>query len=221
MVPGGRLSSEAAMARLHGVSLGTIQRALGLLADRGIVDRRHGAGTFVKSATLIDLGNATPTEEVKYFRFEPPDGGTLVAIKSRVTEVGITNKHGPWSDFLGANQAFTVITRVVRVDNTYEFLSQIFVAVRSAQNLTRIPVDSLHGASFRRYFRQQHGIVTKYEQHLLNSAIMPAKVRELTGTAQGAIGMEWQIRIFNHSDAPVIFQQNFLPPTDYRLIFQS
>ncbi|GMG85169.1 hypothetical protein LNKW23_43850 [Paralimibaculum aggregatum] len=216
---GSRLPSEAAMARQYGVSLGTIQKALGVLSERGLVDRRHGSGTYVAAASGADRGNTTPVEEVKYFRFEPPDGGAVSSTKSRIISVDATSKHGPWSDFLGQGQTFTRISRVVRIDDCYEFFSRIFVSTRIARQLTRIPLDALHGTSFRRFFHQEHGIVTTHEEHAIRSAIMPTQVAELTGTAQGAIGMEWWIRIYNFSDTPVIFQQNFLPPTDYRLLF--
>lgn len=45
--PGNVVPSERELARIHGVSLMTARHALTELARDGIVDRRHGAGTFV------------------------------------------------------------------------------------------------------------------------------------------------------------------------------
>jgi len=45
--PGDVVDSERELARIHGVSLMTARHALADLAQEGIVDRRHGAGTFV------------------------------------------------------------------------------------------------------------------------------------------------------------------------------
>jgi GntR family transcriptional regulator len=45
--PGDLVDSERELAKLHRVSLMTARHALGDLAREGIVERRHGAGTFV------------------------------------------------------------------------------------------------------------------------------------------------------------------------------
>ena len=45
--PGDRLPSEAEMAKSLPTSLGTIQKALGRLAEHGAIVREHYRGTFV------------------------------------------------------------------------------------------------------------------------------------------------------------------------------
>lgn len=46
--PGSMLPAEQTLAGEHGVALGTLRQALALLADEGLIDRRHGRGTFVR-----------------------------------------------------------------------------------------------------------------------------------------------------------------------------
>jgi GntR family transcriptional regulator len=46
--PGSAIPAEQFLAREHGVALGTMRRALDLLAEQGLVERVHGRGTFVK-----------------------------------------------------------------------------------------------------------------------------------------------------------------------------
>ena len=64
---GGALPSEQALAAAHGVALGTLRRALDLLADEGVVERVHGRGTFVRQA----LGGAPM---LRFFRFGRGEG---------------------------------------------------------------------------------------------------------------------------------------------------
>ena len=45
--PGDLVDSERELAKLHSVSLMTARHALADLAREGVVERRHGAGTFV------------------------------------------------------------------------------------------------------------------------------------------------------------------------------
>lgn len=47
--PGSALPAEQALATQHGVALGTLRQALGLLVDQGLVERVHGKGTFVRA----------------------------------------------------------------------------------------------------------------------------------------------------------------------------
>ncbi len=61
-VPGTALPAEAALAREHGVALGTLRQALALLVAEGLLERQHGRGTFVRAG----LGGASM---LRFFRF--------------------------------------------------------------------------------------------------------------------------------------------------------
>jgi GntR family transcriptional regulator, transcriptional repressor for pyruvate dehydrogenase complex len=49
---GGRIPSEAELSVLFGVGRSTIREAVRVLADRGLIEVRHGEGTFVVSKTV-------------------------------------------------------------------------------------------------------------------------------------------------------------------------
>ena len=65
--PGSALPAETRLAAEHGVALGTLRRALELLAEHGLIERRHGKGTFVRSG----LAGAPM---LRFFRFGAGDG---------------------------------------------------------------------------------------------------------------------------------------------------
>ncbi len=50
--PGDAIPAEAVLARAYGVALGTIRQALALLVEDGMLERRHGRGTFVSSGLV-------------------------------------------------------------------------------------------------------------------------------------------------------------------------
>ena len=60
--PGDAIPPEALLASSCGVALGTIRQALSLLVSEGLLERRHGKGTFVTSG----LGGASM---MRFFRF--------------------------------------------------------------------------------------------------------------------------------------------------------
>lgn len=66
-LPGRALPAEQALAAEHGVALGTLRQALSVLADEGLVERRHGHGTFVRAG----LAGAPM---LRFFRFGKGDG---------------------------------------------------------------------------------------------------------------------------------------------------
>ena len=66
-LPGHALPAEQALAAEHGVALGTLRQALSVLADEGLVERRHGHGTFVRAG----LAGAPM---LRFFRFGKGDG---------------------------------------------------------------------------------------------------------------------------------------------------
>ncbi len=60
--PGSALPAEALLAAEHTVALGTLRRALELLAEQGLIERVHGRGTFVRSGL-------TGAPMFRFFRF--------------------------------------------------------------------------------------------------------------------------------------------------------
>lgn len=65
--PGSALPAEDRLATEHGVALGTLRRALELLAKQGLIERRHGRGTFVR-------GGLSGAHMLRFFRFGAGDG---------------------------------------------------------------------------------------------------------------------------------------------------
>ncbi len=65
-VPGTALPAEAALAKEHGVALGTLRQAIALLVSEGLLERQHGRGTFVRAG----LGGASM---LRFFRFRQSD----------------------------------------------------------------------------------------------------------------------------------------------------
>lgn len=66
-VPGCALPAETALAKEHGVALGTLRQALAVLVAQGLLERQHGRGTFVRAG----LGGASM---LRFFRFTQGDG---------------------------------------------------------------------------------------------------------------------------------------------------
>lgn len=76
-MPGNVIPAESALAQSYGVALGTIRQALALLVEDGVLQRRHGKGTFVTKG--VDGASM-----MRFFRFRGVDDGQSAAPQSRI-----------------------------------------------------------------------------------------------------------------------------------------
>ncbi len=75
--PGEVIPAESALAQSYGVALGTIRQALALLVEDGVLQRRHGKGTFVTKG--VDGASM-----MRFFRFRGLYDGQSEAPQSRI-----------------------------------------------------------------------------------------------------------------------------------------
>jgi GntR family transcriptional regulator len=75
--PGEVIPAESALAQSYGVALGTIRQALALLVEDGVLQRRHGKGTFVTKG--VDGASM-----MRFFRFRGLNDGQSEAPQSRI-----------------------------------------------------------------------------------------------------------------------------------------
>src|SRR6185436_14687662 len=97
-----RLPAETALSAQLSVSLGTVQKALGKLADSGLVVRNRRTGTFVAD-------RRSQASEAWVYRFRDARTGALQMPFVRVLSVAEDRSRGPWRELLDAD-------RFVRVD---------------------------------------------------------------------------------------------------------
>jgi GntR family transcriptional regulator len=75
--PGEVIPAESSLAQSYGVALGTIRQALALLVEDGVLQRRHGKGTFVTKG--VDGASM-----MRFFRFRGVDDVSSEAPQSRI-----------------------------------------------------------------------------------------------------------------------------------------
>jgi len=75
--PGEVIPAESTLAQSYGVALGTLRQAMALLVEDGVLQRRHGKGTFVTKG--VDGASM-----MRFFRFRGVDDGQSEAPQSRI-----------------------------------------------------------------------------------------------------------------------------------------
>jgi GntR family transcriptional regulator len=208
---GQALPSEQDLARAVPLSLGTIQKALGVLATEGVVVRRHGHGSFVAAQPTV-------LPDPWHFRFVDDDGRTLLPVYVHITSRRIVRQPGPWSRFLGEDPGGHIrITRLVDVNHEFFCFNQFYLpATRFAEMLTA-PLSELGGANLKLVISDRYGIVTQQVTQLLRAGRFPDYVCKAIGVRRNTVGAMLELHGLSHRNAPVYYQDVFIPPSGRRL----
>jgi GntR family transcriptional regulator len=127
--PGAKLPPETAFAQEMPVSLGTVQRALQMLASDGVLERRHRDGTYVTQYPILD--------EIAILRFSDKGGERVLPIYTKVLDITRTQEPGPWSRLMPAEESFVCITRLINVNLEFKVYNRV-----------HLPVSRLAGLAF-------------------------------------------------------------------------
>lgn len=212
-LPGDRLPTGAALAESEGVSLGTVQKALLILEQEGVVVRRHGSGTYVASAT------PSPNEIFNFFFLS--DDGSALPLYTKVLDVALTPKPGPWSKFLQHDGDFVKIRRVTNVNLEFQTYMELYARDTQFDRLCEIPIRELDGpALYRTMFNTFHYPPSSFTYQIW-LAEAPARVYKHINLEQSRECLHWEIFGFGHRDMPLFYQQVYLPPTKRKLRFDA
>ena len=210
--PGQQLPAELDFAREMEVSLGTAQKALRLLADHGVVVRRHGHGTFVAGAQA-----PRNPSEIRNFRFLADDGVSLLPVYTRVLELKKTSTRGSWSDIFPDERDFVLITRVININLEFQNYSRLFLPHSRFSALLHLGLHDLDGAAMTHFISERFHVPTLRFVHHIWRAELTADVCRKIEAPLGTIGTEWEILGFTYGDRPVSYQHVFMPPHNRRL----
>ena len=100
--PGDVIPAESALAQSYGVALGTIRQALSLLVEDGVLQRRHGKGTFVTKG--VDGASM-----MRFFRFRGVDDGQGEAPQSRILSSRMRSATAPELSVFGLGKGAQVL----------------------------------------------------------------------------------------------------------------
>ncbi len=97
-LPGDKIPSESSISKEYGVSLMTVRQAIGVLTERGLLERIQGSGTFVKPLNLSEsrfeldglreIFEDTKTVQVKVLQLTLERADAKTAEKLRLSQGG-------------------------------------------------------------------------------------------------------------------------------------
>lgn len=207
--PGDQLPAETELARFIPVSLGTVQKALRMLSDHGVVVRRHGHGTFVAGAPATK--NAA---EIRNFRFLADDGKSLLPLYTRVLAIEATKEKGPWSRFFSDESSFVRITRLVNVNLEFQNYCRLFLPVSRFGVFLKYGVHDLDGAAVTHLLTERFNTPTLRFVHHLRAIELPPNICKVLNIPAGSSGHEWEMFGYTYRNVPITYQHVYMPASE-------
>jgi GntR family transcriptional regulator len=176
LAPGARLPSEPELARRHGIGRPTVRQATELLVQRGLIERRRGSGTFVRSAPpRVDLFSLGGT--LSSFR----EGGLSLTTKllGKVTERRVArDAENPFAE----RRAFT-LTRLSSVAQKPVLLERLYLDPDVFAGFEQLQLD---GASLSRVVEERYYLKPTHAEQSFRVTIPSDDVRRALGTSARA-----------------------------------
>lgn len=142
LLDGTRLPPERALAKQHFTTVRTLRKALDILEDKGLLERRQGSGNYVRTGTIID-------SIYSMFRLELRSGGGLPTAK--VLSVDEMDKPADLPSF-GSSPRATRIRRLRYLNRLPAAVEEIWLDGGAGKVVPADLSDSLY-----RYYKMQLG----------------------------------------------------------------
>lgn len=206
---GAKLPPEDQLTQSTGLSLGTVQRALGTLVHDGLVVRRQGMGTFV-------VGDERPLAAPFYHCPFLGDDGRLMPIFSKALGRRHVNDVGEWSQyFRGAN--VLCVDRLFSINHEFTIYTHLYIDGNRFPTLGEIPLSKLNGVNFKELIpREYHLPLTRFSENLAVT-VFPDHVCKSINVKRRTSGAVLEIVARDSTGDPVYFQDLFIPPNRWRL----
>ncbi len=174
--PGDVVDSERELARIHSVSLMTARHALAELAQECIVERRHGAGTFVAPPQIHFNKLLSYTEQM---------ASLGLTTHSRVVSSGIVIREHEIAARLGLSPTCRLIKieRVRSAGDEPVALEVCYLSAEEYQALMELPLDktSLFGA-----LERECGIELAYADEEIDATHADHRIAKILNIPTGA-----------------------------------
>ncbi|HTJ98458.1 MAG TPA: GntR family transcriptional regulator [Bordetella sp.] len=206
-LPGLRLPTEVEWAATLPLSVGTIQRALRMLVDEGIIVRQQGSGTFV--AGQPDESMHAPL----HCRFIDGSGTGYLPVYPKITDRYDVAEAGPWTDHLRCERTLC-IERVLAIGDEFSVFSRFYADPQRLSAFQALPLKKLATENFKELImRETAQAIGRMDQYLSVRRFEPAVCKAIA-VRSGTSGQKLDIRAYVGKGSPVYYQELFIPPNE-------
>ena len=193
--PGDTVDSERELARTHRVSLMTARHALADLAREGVVERRHGAGTFVAPPKIHFNKLMSYTEQMS---------ARGLAANSKIISSATVNREQE----IAARLGLAPMSRLVRVERVRSAGDEPFaleVCYLSADEYHALMDAPLERTSLFATLERDYGVELAYADEEIDATDADQRIAELLSLPRGAPLLRIRQLIFSNKGRPTVY----------------
>ncbi len=207
---GFRIPNESELAAGLPLSLGTIQRALRLLAEDGVIVRRQGQGTFVAAAETGRMQGPL------HCRFVDDTGAGYLPVFPHVIRRHEIRHAGPWNAHLRSRRTLC-IERTIGIAQEFRVFSRFYFDPERLPGFATGPARGLDGANFKDLIWRECGEPIGRILQFLSTVKAGEEVGSRIGVGRSASLQRLEVQAFLGNASPIYFQELLIPPTPRRL----
>lgn len=206
-VDGARLPTEHDIAAVTGLSLGTVQRALRELVDKGRLVRTAGRGTFVTRAKYrLD-------EPFVSARFVNDDQSGFLPIRAQLVSRGRVTGPGEWVRLLGlAERTAFRVDRLFDIDGQFTVLNRLYLDPVRFPRFVALGAREFRSTSLRGVLARMYGFRAVQLRQTLRFRRFPVDVSRLLGCRAGTAGLLLAVTAMMGESDAVYYVELFIPP---------
>lgn len=198
LLDGERLPPERDMAKHYGVAVGTLRKALDVLATQGMLERRQGSGNYIKISEK-------QTNVYAFFRLELLDGGGLPSAK--ILSIDRCDKPKDFPKFGVVDYGFR-LRRLRYLDRRAAALEEIWLDGSCAKDLDASTVSE----SLYHHYRTKLGLWITHAEDRVSIAPAPDwTVEQFAPKAKTDVGFIQRIA-FDQDGQSVEYSRNWFDP---------
>lgn len=197
--PGDAIPTEAELAKLYNVAVGTVRKAVDVLVAEGLLERFQGRGTFVRRASFA-------SSLFRFFRFQNARGERRVP-ESRILKRDVLDAPSAPAAGLQIETGAPVIrlTRLRLLDGAPLLAEEIWLPYDRFEALATLELDAFGDLLYPLYETQCGQIVASAEETLTAEAVNatyarllriqagdPVMVIERVARGYDRVPLEWQ-----------------------------
>jgi GntR family transcriptional regulator len=200
---GDRLPPEPELARLFGVGIGTIRRAVEQLVAERLLIRRAGRGTIVARFTdehAFDL----------YFNYVDP-AGVAVQVSAELLSFAKERANARFAALFGMERGGTVarVENLRKAGDVPVMLDRLWIPMSVFPTLSAQEFSARRGSIYG-YYQERYGVSVVRVSEDLTAAEADEGVARAFGVAPGAAVLVVERTAFTFQDRPVEFRRRYV-----------
>lgn len=209
---GSKLPSEAVMARTTPFSLGTVQKALRVLAEQGVIERRHGHGTFVSRAITGPW----------HFRFPSGTRGAFLPLYAKVIGRKVVRKKVRWAALLAPGEGELIqIDRMIKVGQSSSVYNVFYISLERYPAFWEKPIRELDSANLKTILQEEYKENVTRASNFMTILSLPPKVCDALGLRRKTAGALLETLASSSAKKPLYCTQLYIPPGPLKLFISE